>query len=75
MSVYELTPTELYQAYAEGRDPREVLDEGRTVLATWLQVEQGMTQEEAFYAADEIRTHAQSLVQQRQREQHQEKKL
>ncbi len=68
MSVYELTPTELWQAYAEGRDPQDVLDEGRTKLATWLQVEQGMTDKDAFYAADQIRTHAQNLLQQRRQE-------
>ncbi len=66
MSVYDLTPTELYHAYVEGRDPQDIMDEGRTELATWLQVEQGLSEKDAFYAADEIRTHAQMLLRQRE---------
>ncbi len=69
MSVYELTPTELWHTYVEGRDPQDVLDEGRTKLATWLQVEQGLRDKDAFYAADQIRTHAQNLLEQRRQEQ------
>jgi len=68
MSVYDLTPTELYHAYVEGRDPQDVLDEGRTKLATRLREEHGLSQKDAFYAADEIRTHAQNLVRQRGQE-------
>jgi hypothetical protein len=61
MSVSELSPRELYDAYAKGRDPAEVILQGREALAQRLRVEHGLRQEDAYYAADQILEAAQQL--------------
>jgi hypothetical protein len=60
MSVYELGARE-YNAYAEGRDPADVLAQGRDTLAQRLRVDHGLRQEDAYYAADQILEVAQQM--------------
>jgi hypothetical protein len=62
MSVYELDSMELYDAYAKGRDPVEVVAEGREALAQRLQVDHGLQQEDAYYAADQILEAAEQMI-------------
>jgi hypothetical protein len=62
LSLYELTAQEIYFSYTENQDPQELMTLGRTDLATRLQVEHDLNQEDAFYAADEILKHAQTLM-------------
>ena len=62
MSVYQLAPKELYVTYMEERDPAEVVQESRTDLATRLRVDEGLSQEEAYHAADQILAYARDLV-------------
>ena len=68
MSVYELSARELYDAYAQGAGPAELLKRTRVEIATRLRVEEGLRQEEAYYAADQILAHARDLVESRQKE-------
>lgn len=68
MSIYELTPREIYDMYIGDKDPGEVVRERRNDLATRLRVEEGLSQEEAYHAADEILAYAWDLVQARQSE-------
>jgi len=62
MSVYQLSARELYDAYAKGRQPEAIIDEGRTALATQLRVEEGLSEKDAFFAADQLMVHAQELL-------------
>ena len=62
MSVYQLTPKEIYDTYIEGEDPAEVVQEGRSNLATRLRVDEGLSQEEAYHAADQILAYARDLI-------------
>jgi hypothetical protein len=59
MSMYELTPQELYETYTEGVDPQRLIDLGRDKIATQLMVEEQLDEEEAYYAADQILVYAQ----------------
>lgn len=52
MSVYELSAREIYDSYARGADPADLLAQSRIDLATRLRVDEGLKQEEAYYAAD-----------------------
>jgi hypothetical protein len=61
MSVYELSPRQLYDAYAQGRDPAGVIAQGRAALAQRLRVDHGLRQEDAYYAGDQILVAAQQL--------------
>jgi hypothetical protein len=65
MSVYELKPQEIYDSYAEGLDPAELLKQSRTDLATRLRVEEGLKQEEAYHAADQMLVYARQAVEAR----------
>jgi hypothetical protein len=62
MSVYELTAQEIYDSYAQGIDPADLLDQSRIDLATRLRVEEGLKQEEAYYAADQMLAYARQWV-------------
>lgn len=62
MTVYQLTPKELYVTYMQEKDPAEVIQESRNDLATRLRVDEGLTQEEAYHAADQILAYARDLV-------------
>ncbi len=62
MSVYQLTPREIYQSYIEDNtDPATILDTGRTALASRLRVEEELAEEEAYFATDQIMAYAQQL--------------
>jgi hypothetical protein len=62
MNVYEMAAEELYDAFCKNMDPQEVINQGRTAIAARLQTERGLKQDPAFYAADEVLTHAQFLL-------------
>lgn len=51
----DLTPRELFDTYIEGDTiGSELLEEGRTKIASRLMVEHGLSQEAAYFAADKI---------------------
>jgi len=54
--VYELTPEEVYSTYARGEDPEEILRKSRTEIATKLMVDEGLAQDAAYFAADQIQS-------------------
>jgi hypothetical protein len=62
MSVYELSAEEIYDSYAPGIDLAELLGQSRIDLATRLRVEEGLKQEEAYYAADQMLAYARQRV-------------
>ncbi|MGD8625112.1 MAG: hypothetical protein PVJ34_11275 [Anaerolineae bacterium] len=62
MSVYQLNAQEIYETYAPGLDPADLLDQSRIDLATRLRVEEGLKQEEAYYAADQMLAFARQAV-------------
>jgi hypothetical protein len=68
MNVYEMSAEELYDAFCKNMDPQEIVDQGRTALAARLQTEHGLKQDPAFYAADEVLSHAQFLLDLQQQE-------
>ena len=51
---YERTAEEVYAAYAEQWEPEEVLSMDRTEIASRLMVEEGLTEDAAYFAADQI---------------------
>ena len=51
---YERTANEVYAAYAEQWDPEEIVNMDRTEIASRLMVEEGLTQDAAYFAADKI---------------------
>lgn len=61
----ELTPGEVYATYMNGKDPDEILDQGRTQIATRLMVEEGLNQKAAYFAADKIMQAAQQRLEDR----------
>ena len=65
MSVYELSAQEIYASYAQGADPSGFVEQGRIDLATRLRVEEGLKQEEAYYAADQMLAYARQVVEAR----------
>ena len=62
MSLLELSAREIYDTYAQGADPADLIAEGRESIATRLRVEEGLDQREAYYAADQLLAHAQELA-------------
>jgi hypothetical protein len=64
MSVHQLTAPEIYDTYTAGEVPTALIAEGRTKLATRLRVEEGLSQEDAYYAADQILAYAREVQQQ-----------
>ena len=54
MSVYELSATEIYDSYAQQIEPSQLVRNSRQDIAARLQVEEGLKQEEAYYAADQM---------------------
>jgi ribosome-associated translation inhibitor RaiA len=51
---YDLSADEIYATYAKGWQPEEVLRMDHTEIASRLMVEQGLTQDAADFAADQI---------------------
>lgn len=54
MSIYEMSPTELFDTYAEGIDPADLVAEGRNNIAIRLRADEGLSQEAAFHVTDQI---------------------
>jgi ribosome-associated translation inhibitor RaiA len=52
--IYGLTAREVYGAYARGARARDLLEEGRDNIASRLMVSEGLTEEAAYFAADQI---------------------
>jgi hypothetical protein len=63
-----LTPEELYNSYVEGGEPAALLGQSRIELATRLRVEEGLKQEEAYYAADQMLAYARRQVEAQENE-------
>jgi ribosome-associated translation inhibitor RaiA len=51
---YDLSAEEIYATYAKGWQPEEVVRMDHTEIASRLMVEQGLTQDAADFAADQI---------------------
>lgn len=51
---YDLSADEIYATYAKGWQPEDVLSMDHTQIASRLMVEQGLTQDAADFAADQI---------------------
>jgi ribosome-associated translation inhibitor RaiA len=51
---YDLSAEEIYATFAKGWQPEEVLQMDHTEIASRLMVEQGLTQDAADFAADQI---------------------
>lgn len=51
---YDLSAEEIYATYAKGWQPEDVLQMDHTQIASRLMVEQGLTQDAADFAADQI---------------------
>jgi hypothetical protein len=62
MNVYELSPQEIYDSFVQGVSPVELLEKGRIEIATRLRVDEGLKQEEAYFAADQILAHARRQI-------------
>lgn len=52
--VYDLTANEVYATYAKGTRPSQILEEGRERIASRLMLNDGLTEEAAYFAADQI---------------------
>jgi ribosome-associated translation inhibitor RaiA len=52
--VYELTRDEVYGTYAKGAKPEEMLEQGRENIASRLMLTEGLSEEAAYFAADQI---------------------
>lgn len=63
---YELSAEEVYATYASDQDPAELLRKGRTEIASKLMVEEGLKQEAAYFAADQILSFAEENTNNRQ---------
>lgn len=51
---YDLSAEEIYATYAKGWQPEDILEMDHTEIASRLMVEQGLTQDAADFAADQI---------------------
>jgi ribosome-associated translation inhibitor RaiA len=52
--VYELSAQEVYATYAKGIKPAEFLERDRTEIASQLMLEEGLSEEAAYFAADQM---------------------
>jgi len=60
--VFELSPVELYDTYTPDTDPQQLLELGRSDLATSLMVDEEMDQKAAYYVADHILEYAENAI-------------
>lgn len=51
---YDLSADEVYATYAKNQKPAEVINKDRDEIASELMVEQGLTEDAAYFAADQI---------------------
>lgn len=61
-NIYDLTPPEIYYSYFGETEPAGILDQNRDEIATVLITGEGLDQETAYYAADQILIFAQETV-------------
>lgn len=59
MSLYELSPKEVYDTYTAEVPPETLLKQARSQIASDLMINEKLDQESAYYAADLILEHAQ----------------
>lgn len=59
---YDLSAEEIYATYAKGWGPDEILEMDRTEIIRHLMVEEGLTQDAADFAADQILRYAEQLT-------------
>jgi ribosome-associated translation inhibitor RaiA len=59
---YDLSAEEIYATYAKGWGPDEILEMDRTEIVRHLMVEEGLTQDAADFAADQILRFAEQLT-------------
>lgn len=59
---HELSAEEVYMTYIDDMEPKELLHHGRTKLASSLMVKEGLNQEAAYFAADQILRVAQRKI-------------
>ena len=52
--IQELTPEEVYATFLGKQDSEKFLNKDRTEIASKLMVEEGLEQEAAYFAADQI---------------------
>lgn len=60
--LYELSAQEVYQAFTGGSLPDVWIEQTRDRIATRLMVDEGLNQDDAYYAADQILVYAQELL-------------
>ena len=53
-TYYDLSAEEIYATYAKGWEPDEILEMDRTEIVNHLMLEEGLTQDAADFAADQI---------------------
>lgn len=59
---HELSAEEVYATYVEDDKPEELIKKGRTEIASKLMVEDGLNQEAAYFAADQILSTAEKIT-------------
>ena len=59
---YDLSAEEIYATYVKGWQPDEILEMDRTEIIRHLMVEEGLTQDAAEFAADQILRYAEQLI-------------
>jgi ribosome-associated translation inhibitor RaiA len=60
--IQELGAEEVYATYFKGQNPEKILSKDRTEIASNLMVKEGLKQEAAYFAADQILRVAQEIV-------------
>ena len=58
-SIFDLTPRELFDSYLKDLTPEEVSELDRDAIAIELMTKEGLSQQAAYYAADQILVHVQ----------------
>jgi ribosome-associated translation inhibitor RaiA len=58
-NIFDLTPRELFDSYYMDLSPEEVSELDRDAIATELMTKEGLSQQAAYYAADQILVHVQ----------------
>lgn len=57
-TVYQLNAREIYDTFAAQDDPADLIDQGRTSIAARLMVDEGLDEEAAYHAANQILLYA-----------------
>lgn len=59
---HELSAEEVYGTYVEDIEPEELINQGRTGIANSLMIKEGLNQDAAYFAADQILRVAQRKI-------------